>query len=186
MIKATNIRKGMILKYEKALYEVRKTDHVTPGKGNALMQVDVRQLDSGKSMRIRFRSVDVVEQIYFEAKKHQYMYSDNSIYYFIDLEDYNTIGISEDVIGDYRNFLVEDMAVGIAFHDEKPIHIELPKGVSFRVTLAEPWLKGDTVSGGTKPVEIETGITIKVPVFINEGDLIKIDTETGEYLERTK
>jgi len=183
-MRATSIRKGKILKHEGALYEVTKVDHITPGKGNAIMQVGVRNLETGKSMKFRFRSAENVETVHFEAKPHQFMYQEGGIFYFMDLEDYHTIEIPEDFIGEHQQFLLENMEIGIAFHDGRPIHVEMPRVVQLKVTYAEPWVKGDSVSNNTKPVTVETGLELKVPMFVNEGDVLKIDTESGEYLER--
>ena len=184
MIKATNIKKGQVLKYEGKLYEVVKTEHITPGKGNAIMQVGVRDIESGKSKGLRFRSAETVEVVNFDSKKHQYLYNDGHLYSFMDMEDYQTIELGEDIIGDYKHFLIENMEIGIAFYEGRPIHVEFPRFITLKVTSAEPWIKGDSVSNNTKPVILETGYTIKVPLFVNEGDVIKIDTETGAYLER--
>lgn len=184
MVRATAVRRGMVIKHEGTLFAVTGTEHITPGKGNAVMQVSVKDILRGKSMKIRFRSAAEVETIHFEAVPHQYLYSDGGTYHFMNLDDFSPVEISSDFIGDYKNFLIESMELGIAFYEGQPLQIQFPKSINLKVTYAEPWIKGDSVSNNTKPVELETGYGIKVPMFINEGDTIKVDTETGEYIER--
>ncbi len=184
MIRATAVRRGMVIKHEGTLFLVTGTEHITPGKGNALMQVSVKDILKGKSMKIRFRSAAEVETIHFEAIPHQYLYNDGNIYHFMNLEDYSPVEIPNDFIGDYKNFLIENLELSIAFYEGKPLQIQFPKAINLKVTYAEPWIKGDSVSNNTRPVEIETGYSLKVPMFINKGDTIRVDTETGEYVER--
>ena len=184
MVRATAIRRGMVIKHEGTLFLVTGTEHITPGKGNAVMQVLVKDILRKKSMKIRFRSVAEVETVHFEAVAYQYLYNDGHLYYFMNLEDYRTSEISSDFVGDYKYFLTENLELTIAFYEGQPIQMQLPKAINLKVTYAEPWIKGDSVSNHTKPIEVETGYTVKVPIFINEGEVIRVDTETGEYVER--
>lgn len=174
----------MLIKHSGNLFLVTKTEHITPGKGNAIMQVFVKEIIKKKSMKLRFRSSEDVDVVHFELEAHQFLYKSGDVYHFMNLQDYNQVEIEKDFIGDGRNFLREDLEVQIAFYEGNPIHLEFPKAVLLEVTYCEPWIKGDSVSNNLKPVTLETGYILKVPLFINQGDTIRVNTEKGTYLER--
>ncbi|OED38466.1 elongation factor P [PVC group bacterium (ex Bugula neritina AB1)] len=184
MTKATAIRRGMVIKHEGNLLLVTGTEHITPGKGNAVMQIFAKDILKNKNIKVRFRSAAEVESVRIEAVAHQYLYTDGSFYHFMNLEDYSSVEVNADFVGDNKYFLIENLEVSISFYEGNVVQMQLPKAINLKVTYAEPWIKGDSVSNNMKPVELETGLQIKVPMFINEGDTIRIDTDTGEYVER--
>lgn len=131
-----------------------------------------------------FRAGEKVERAIVETKQMQFMYSSGDEYYFMDTNDYEQISLSKDALGDAPNYLLENMVIGIQFFEGSPIGVDLPTTVNLKVVQTEPGFKGDTATGATKPAVLETGITVQVPLFVNQGDVVKIDTRTGEYLSR--
>ncbi len=185
-IVATQIRVGMILNVDGDLYRVNKTQHVTPGKGVACMQTKLKNIINGKNLEKRFRSADRVERISVVSKKMQYLYDDPNGYYFMDNETFDQISLDNDFVGDKKWYLVEEESYSVAFHGETPVDIELPSSVEFTVTSAPPEIRKATASSSLRPIEVDNGMTVQAPAFIKEGDRIKVNTETGEYLERVK
>jgi len=158
--------------------------HVKPGKGGAFVRTKVKNVETGAVLEKTFRAGEKFQEAILEHRKMQFLYREGENYNFMDLENYEQISIPADVIGDATSFLVENQEVSVFVHGGKPITIELPAAVVLRVIKAEPWLKGDTTGAATKPVVCETGLTVQVPLFVNEGDLIKVDTRSGAYIER--
>lgn len=186
MINATQIRKGMVIKIEGELYKVLEATHVTPGKGQALMQTKLRNLKDQTLQDYRFRSKDRVEQAYLEKIEMEYLYQSGDEYIFMNLENYEQIKLSSGIIGDGVNYLISNAVFSIEMHEGRPVGIEPPLTINLKVVKTEPFLKGATQSASTKPAVLETGITINVPQFIKEGDVIRIDTREDKYLERLK
>lgn len=161
--------------------------HVKPGKGGAFVRTRLKSLISGNVLDHTFRSGDKVKKPDFEEKEMQFLYGDKSgSYHFMDLSTYDQIGISSEELGESSGFLQEQISVTVQFYNGKPIGVELPIFVTLKIVKSEPGVKGDTASGATKPAELETGAVIQVPLFVAEGDLVKIDTRTGEYIERSR
>ncbi len=186
MINATQIRKGMILKIEGKLFKVLEATHITPGKGQALMQTKLRNLNDQTLLDYRFRSKDKVVQAYLEKIEMEFLYQDGNEYVFMNLVNYEQIKLSEDVIGDEVAYLIPNVVFSIEMHEGSPVGVEPPLTLDIKVVKTEPFLKGATQSASSKPAELETGITINVPPFIKEGDIIRIDTRDNKYLERAK
>ncbi len=184
MINATEIRKGMILKLENELYQVLTFTHLTPGKGRAFVQTKLRQLESGTLKDYRFRSNDRVEKAFLDSQEMQYMYSDGENYHFMNNETYEQISLSADYLGDAVNYLKADIVISVQFHEGRPIGIQLPATVELQVMETEPGMKNATVTNVTKPAKMETGLVVQVPPFIDEGEVIRVNTETGEYTGR--
>ena len=183
-IKATDLRVGNKIEYKNDIWVVMESLHRTPGKGQAMMQVRLRSLTTGRSTNERFRSTEQIPKAQIEIKKMQFLYEDNGLYNFMDLETYDQIAINADVIGDDTTYLTGELEVVVQFRDESPLGVELPAKVVLEVTQTEPGVKGDTVSNVTKAATTETGRVVQVPIFVNEGDKIRISTQTGEYVER--
>ena len=183
-MKATKLRKGNVLKINNVLYRVMSMDHVTPGKGRAHVQTKLRALLDGTQTEIRFRSTDDVEKAYLETKQMQFLYSDQDGYHFMDSETFAQLEIPSERIGAASDYLSEGVEVLLPMYDGRPISVDLAASVELRVTHAEPGVKGDRVSGATKPVTLETGLVIQAPLFVDVGDVLKVDTRTAEYQTR--
>jgi elongation factor P len=186
MINATQIRRGMIIKIGGILYRVLDFEHITPGKGNALMQTRLRNLRDQTLLDYRFRSKDRVEQAYMEEIQMEFLYQSGEDYFFMNLENYEQLKLSAEVIGDGVNYMIPNVVFTIEMHEGQPVGVRPPITVDLRVVKTEPFLKGATQSASYKPAKLETGITISVPQFIREGDVIRIDTREDKYLERVK
>lgn len=184
MIQATQIRKGMAILYEKEIHIVLDHRHYTPGNKRGFVQATLRNLKTGKITQNRFASEDRVELAVLEPRKVQYLYQDATGYYFMDLEDYHNFPLSEEIAGEAKNYLKENMELEVLFHDAKPIELQLPKTVVLKVIESPPWVKGDSVTNTMKPAVCETGLKVQVPLFIDAGTEIKVNTETGEYISR--
>ncbi|MDP8261899.1 MAG: elongation factor P [Candidatus Ancaeobacter aquaticus] len=183
MVNAVELRKGMAIMLEKELYIVMDRMHVTPGNWRGYVQATLRNIRTGKSMEKRFRSTEDVERVSLEPKKMTFMYSDNDGHHFMD-PDYNSVVFSEDIVGDAKNYLVEDSTVEVLYFGEKAIEIELPIIVELKIIETIPGYRGDSVTNIQKPATLETGFKITVPLFIKEGEIVKVDTRTGEYTGR--
>jgi elongation factor P len=182
----SDLRNGLIIKYNNELHVIVQYEHRTPGNLRAFFQVKMKNLKNGKMIENRFRSGEQIEVVRLDTRDFQYLYHDGSGYVFMDNNNYDQVSISEEIIGDQSKYLKEGEQVQIMFNRETPVTVELPPHVNLKVIEAPPGVKGDTATGGTKQVKVETGTTINVPLFINENDVIKVDTRTGEYLERVK
>ena len=186
MINATQIRKGMIINIDGDLYRVVDFTHVTPGKGQALMQTKLRKLKDGSIHDYRFRSKDRVEQAYLETIEMEFLYQEGEDYIFMNLESYEQIRLTGEVLGDAVNFLLPNIVFSIEFSERKPVGVNPPLTVELEVVKTAPFLKGATAAAGNKPATLETGIVVSVPQFIKEGDKLKIDSRDGSYIERAK
>lgn len=186
MINATQLRRGMIIKIDEELYKVLETTHITPGKGQALMQTKLRRLRDQTLHDYRFRSKDKVEQAFLEEIEMEFLYQEGENYIFMNLENYEQIKLDEETIGSALNYLVPNVVFTIEMNEGKPVGINPPSTLELKVTKTEPFLKGATQTASNKPATLETGITLNVPQFISEGDIIRIDTRDDKYLERVK
>jgi elongation factor P len=184
MISTSDFKNGLTIIYYGQLYKILYFQHVKPGKGGAFVRTKLKDLNSGAIIEKTFRAGEKMEQALLETRKMQYLYRDQ-YYNLMDTKTFEQIQLSGDIIGDGKDYLLENMELSVIFYKGKPISIELPIFIEARVTKTEPGIKGDTVSSSFKPAEIETGAKIQVPLFINIGDIIKIDTRTGDYITRT-
>ncbi|UCF29990.1 MAG: elongation factor P [bacterium] len=186
MIATNQFRRGLKVELDGEPYAIVEFQHVKPGKGGAFVRTKLKSLVSGNVIDRTFRSGEKVKRPDFEEKEMQYLYGDENGYHFMDLVSYEQIQVSPDDLGDSIGFLQEQVNVSVQLYNGKPIGVELPIFVELKVVKSEPGVKGDTASGATKPAELETGAVIQVPLFVEEGEVVKIDTRTGDYVERVK
>lgn len=184
MIPATNLRKGMVIRYNGDPHKLLEVQHRTPGNLRAFVQASMRNLKSGRSSDARFGSTDSVEQLTTDTKRLEFSYVDRGTYNFLDPQTYENIELDEAFIGDAKNYLVPNTMVDVQYVDDKPISIDLPSQVSLKITESADGIRGDSANNVMKPAKLETGITVNVPLFIKEGETIKVSTTTGEYLGR--
>ena len=174
----------MVLRVKGDLFVVHDFQHITPGKGNAVVQTKLKNLKSGTIINQRFRSTESIETAFLETKTMEYLYQDGANYCFMDVETFDQIMLSDDVVGDVMPYLAANAQVQMTFHEGKPVGVDIPAAVVLEVIETEPGAKGNTVTNVFKPAKLETGLEVKVPLFINVGDKIKVDTRSGEFLER--
>jgi len=179
---ANDLRKGQAIKYNGNTAIVLEVHHRTPGNLRAFVQAIIRYINTGKSADVRFGSTDKVELIDIDRKQLDFSYKDRNGYHFMDPETYETITLPESLLGDAKDYLVENLSVQVLYAEGKPVQIELPASVSLKIVESPEGLRGDTASNVTKPARLETGISINVPLFSKEGETIKIDTRTGAYM----
>jgi len=183
MISGSELRKGVIIELEDKLYQVLEYQHIKM-KRTALARVKLRDISAGHTIERTFQSGERFTRVRLDSRPMQYLYSDDDLYYFMDEENYEQIPLSTSQLGDAINYLKEGMSLEVSSYKGKLVGVELPVAVELQVTETEPGFKGDTATAGNKPAKLETGITIQVPLFINTSDVIKVDTRSGEYLER--
>jgi len=184
MLTATQLRPGMVIKFNNDLFSVFKMEHRTPGNLRGFVQVKMRNLRSGTQIEHRFSSEDRVEKAMLDEHEMEYLYDDGEYYYFMNTENYEQMHFTRDTLGDSVNYLVPQLKVTVEFYEGKPISVELPPSVDLTVVETEPGLKGATVSNVTKPAKMETGLMVQVPPFINQGEKIRVSTSEGTYQER--
>ncbi|MGQ9819582.1 MAG: elongation factor P [Candidatus Kapaibacteriales bacterium] len=180
----SDLRPGAIINFDGELHQVLESEHRTPGNLRAFYQVKMRNIRTGRLSEYRFRSGESIEFVYVDRKPYQFLYRDGNSFYFMDMETYEQIPIDIELIGNSVKFLTENQEVQIAFVNDNPIAVELPTHINLRVVQTEPGVRGDTATNVLKPAVLESGATVQVPLFINEGDILRIDTRTGEYVER--
>ena len=181
---AGEFRNGMTLEIEGNVYQVLEFLHVKPGKGAAFVRTKLKNVIDGGVVERTFRPTETYDEAYIERKKMQYLYNDGDLYYFMDQETYDQIPVSKDTVGDSLKFVKENEEVTIVSYQGNPFSIEPPLTVELLITESEPGVKGNTATGATKPSIVETGAQVMVPLFVDQGETIKIDTRTGEYLSR--
>jgi elongation factor P len=184
MIKATQIRKGIIILLNDKLYRVEEMEHVTPGKGQAVVQTKIRDLNDMTIRNYRFRSSETVERVVLDTKEVMYTYQDGDQYIFMDNETYDQISLSQDFLGDNVYYLDEESTYILESYQEKPMNITPPLTMEFEIVETEKTLKGATVQASYKPAKLINGLEVMVPPFIDQGNIIKIDTRDGSYIER--
>ena len=184
ILKATKLRAGNLVIMDGELFRVYSTDHRTPGKGNACIKAKLRSLSSGNMTEKRFNSDDKIERAILESIKMEYLYEDGDFFVFMNTENYEQVNIDNELVGDNKFFILPNSEVNIEFHDGKPVGITLPMNVILKVEETPPFVKKATASAQIKPATLETGYKINVPGFVESGDLIKINTETTEYVAR--
>ena len=184
MISAGDFRNGITIEYENSIYQIIEFQHVKPGKGAAFVRTKLKNIISGGVVEKTFRPTEKCPQARIDRKDMQYLYEDGDLYYFMDTETYDQVGLNADSVGDALKFVKENEMVKVCSHNGNVFAIEPPLFVELVITETEPGIKGDTATGATKPATVETGATVYVPLFVNQDDVIKIDTRTGEYLSR--
>jgi elongation factor P len=184
MISAGDFRNGMTIELEGNIYQIIEFQHVKPGKGAAFVRTKLKNIKSGGVVEKTFRPTEKCEQAHIERSDKQYLYNDGDLYYFMDVETYDQVALTKEAIGDSLKFVKENDMVKMCAHNGEIYAVEPPLFVELEITECEPGLKGDTATGATKPATVETGAIVNVPLFVELGDKIKIDTRTGEYLSR--
>jgi elongation factor P len=186
MIQATQMKRGMCIKHDNDLYRVVATQHITPGNWRGMVQAKIRHLKTGAIIEHRFRSEDRVERAILDETEMEFLYQDGDMYHFMNTETFEQVGLSEEVLGDAVLFLVPNIRLKVEMYESRPVGIELPLTVDLKVVETEPSIKGASVSNQNKPAKMETGLVVQVPPFISEGDVIKVDTSGGAYIERAR
>ena len=184
MIAAGDFRNGVTIEFEGNIYQIIEFQHVKPGKGAAFVRTKLKNIKNGGVVEKTFRPTEKCPKAHIDRKEMQYLYKDGDLYNFMDTETYDQIALNADTIGDALKFVKENEMVKINSHNGDVFAVEPPLFVELEITECEPGVKGDTATGATKPCTVETGATLYVPLFVNQGDVIKIDTRTGEYLSR--
>jgi len=185
-LKAIQLRKGNIIIFKNDLYVLTEVNHVTPGKGQASIQTKMKSVKSGQKGENRFRPDETVEKADLQTRKMEFLYRDGEHYYFMDQETYDQLPLSSELLGDAPLYILPNTVVDVDFYENDPIGVELPITVDLKVVETEPNLKTATVSSSYKPAVLETGLKIQIPPFIEEGEVVRIDTRENKYLERAK
>jgi len=178
------MKKGMLIKIDQDLFRVLDLQHVTPGNLRGFVRVKFRNIRNGTLSDQKLRSEDTVERATLDERQMQYLYQDGDDYYFMDTVTFDQIHISSEALGESVNYLKSEMTISVEFYGTEPVGIELPQTVDLKVTDTAPGIKGATASAQVKPATLETGLVVQVPPFVNSGDLIRVSTDTGEYLSR--
>ena len=186
LIPATQLRAGMIVQHQNGLWRVMNVVHVTPGNWRGMVQTKLRNLKAGTQTEHRFRSEDKVERVSFEQHEMEYLYESDGIYHFMNTETYDQIGLDAEQLGDAVHYLLANTRISVEFYEGQPMGVSLPKTVDLKVTDTAPGLKTATVTNVLKPATVETGLVVQVPNFIDVGEVIRVDTESGAYLSRAK
>jgi len=186
MPSTSDFRPGLVIKYNNDLWTVIEFQHVNPGNWRAFVRTKLKNVKSGKVIENRFRAGESIEIIRIERKEYQFLYRDGNSYVFMDKGTYDQISVPEEQVGDGAKFLKDGESIDILLNGADITGIELPITVELKVVETVPGVRGDSANAGTKPAQVETGATVNVPLFINEGDVLKIDTRTGDYIERVK
>lgn len=186
MITATQLRNGTVIKYQNDLYRVMSVTHVTPGNWRGMVQTKMRNMRTGLSTENRFRSEDKVERVTLEQHAMEFLYQDGEDYHFMNSENFEQVVLKKEDLGDVVGYLTPNSRVSVEFHESQPIGVEMPKSVDLKVVDVPPAIKGATVTNVLKPATMETGIVVQVPNFVETGEVIRVDTSTGEYQSRAK
>lgn len=184
MISSNDFRNGTTIELDGDVFTVVEFQHVKPGKGSAFVRVKLKNVRTGAVFERTFNAGEKVPKAKIESREMQYLYVTGEDYTFMDMETYDQVTLSAAALGDALHFLKENMVIDVEFHHNAVIGVDLPNSVELKVIETDPGLKGDTAAGGTKPAKVETGYVVKVPLFINEGDVLLVDTRTGNYLSR--
>ncbi|MBB5831572.1 elongation factor P [Brachybacterium aquaticum] len=186
MATTNDLKNGMVLVLDQQLWSVVEFQHVKPGKGPAFVRTKLKNVMSGKGVDKTFNAGVKVETATVDRRDMQFSYIDGDMYVFMDTSNWEQTNVSEETVGEAKDFMLEGQDVVIAFHEGNALFVELPASVVLTIEFTEPGLQGDRSSGGTKPARLETGREIQVPLFLNQGDKVKVDTRSGDYLERVK
>jgi elongation factor P len=184
VISTSDLRKGIVIEIDGEIWQVLEYNHIKMGRGSAQVRIKLRNVRRGQTIERTFQAGEKWPRAFLEQRQVQFLYSDGNEYHFMDTESYEQVQLSADVLGDAVGFLKPEMSIHIEFYGEQPVGIELPQTVDLKVTQTVPGIKGATASNQIKPATTETGLVVSVPPFVNEGDIIRVSTETGEYLAR--
>ena len=184
MISTGDLKRGMAIELDGDLWQVLEYHHIKMGRGSAQVRMKVRNLKTGTTVERTFQAGEKFRRAILDRRNMQYLYHEDNTYHFMDLDTYEQTPISAGVLGDVTSYLKDNQTVEILTYQDQPIGAELPPNVELEVTRTDPGLRGDTATAGTKPATLETGLVVQVPLFVNEGDRIRVDTRTGQYLER--
>ncbi len=186
MISAGDFRKGVTVEIDGKVYVIVDFQHVKPGKGAAFVRAKIKNVVTGQVLEQTFNPSDKYENAHIERKEMQYSYNDDGLYYFMDMETYDMLPLNYDIVSDALRFIKEEMTVTVQSYKGAPFSVEPPNFVELVIAETEPGIQGDTSKAGNKPAKLETGFNIQVPLFINQGEKIRVDTRTGTYMERVK
>lgn len=181
-----DFRNGMVMDHRGGLWKIVEFLHVKPGKGPAFVRTKLKNIRTGQVVDETFRAGANVTEVRVEARNLTYQYTDGQHYYFMDNETYDELALTADQVGNATDFLVDNLEVTIAFHENDPIEVRIPQHMNLRVMRTEPGVRGDTATGGNKPATLETGVVVQVPLFVDEGEIVRIDTRERRYIERVK
>jgi elongation factor P len=184
MISTADFRNGMVIVLDGDLWEIVEFQHVKPGKGGAFVRTKLKKVLGGKTLEKTFRSGERMDEARLESRSWQYLYTDGDLFHFMHPETYEQTEVGKDVVGDAANWMKENEMIELVFNEGRVLMVNVPVSVELEVTQCDPGVQGDRSTGGTKPAQLQTGVTIQVPLFINEGDVVRVDTRTGEYAER--
>ena len=183
-ISTADFRNGMVLEIENNLLEMVEFQHVKPGKGGAFVRTKMRNVLTGRTLERTYRSGERLEEVRLIQEPYQFMYSDGDFFHFMHRTTYEQIAVTPEIVGDTKDYLKENLECGLLFYESRVIRVDLPNTVDLKITYSEPGVQGDRAQGGTKPATLETGAVVQVPLFVNEGEVVRVDTRTGSYLER--
>lgn len=184
MISTSDLRKGLTIAFEGQICNILEWQHVKIGRGGAIIRLKLRNLRTGSTIDRTCDAGDKFKRIYLDRSNVTYQYQDGNLYHFMDTSTYDDIVLSEEQLGDAKDYLIDNLELDIVRYDGDPISVELPEKVDLRITYTEPGFKGDTATGGTKPATTETGLVVQVPLFISNEEVIRVNTTTGSYVER--
>ncbi|MFQ6097695.1 MAG: elongation factor P [Armatimonadota bacterium] len=184
MISTADFKNGLTIALDGEVYQIIEYQHVKPGKGGAFVRTRLKHLKTGNVFDKTFRSGYKVEQAHVDRRKMQFLYRTGDAFFFMDSENFDQIELSAAQVGDACNYLSEGLEVDVIMYQGELMGLDLPAAVELKIAQTDPGVRGDTATGGTKPAVLETGVTVQVPLFLNIGDVVKVDTRTGEYLER--
>ncbi len=184
MISTNDVKPGMVLNLPDGLFQIVEYQHVKPGKGKAFVRMKLKGLESGAVVDRTFRADENVPRAMIDRSDYQFLYKDDLGFHCMNTETYEQIAISNELVGDDASYIADGMTIRLSLFEGNPIGVELPASVEMEVTFAEPGVKGDRVSGATKPVTLATGLVVQAPLFVEQGDVIKVDTRTGDYITR--
>jgi elongation factor P len=186
MASTTDFRNGLVMRLDNELWTIVEFQHVKPGKGGAFVRTRLKNVKTGRVLDKTFRSGEKVEDVRLERKKYQFLYKGDSEYVFMDMQTYEQVSVQANSVGETSKYIIDGMEVEILFGEGEVLGVEAPIFVELEITQTDPGIKGDTASGGSKPATLETGAVVQVPLFIQEGETIRVDTRTGSYVERVK
>ncbi len=184
MISTADFRNGLVVQLDGDLWEIVEFQHVKPGKGGAFVRTRFKNVLTGRILEKTFRSGEKMEEARLEERSWQYLYNDGDLFHFMDPESYEQIEVGRAIVGEASNWMRENQEISLLFHGSQVIKVNVPVSVVLTITKCDPGVQGDRASGGTKPATLETGVTVQVPLFVSEGERIKVDTRSGEYIER--
>jgi elongation factor P len=184
LIDTGSLRKGLIIEHEGELLKINEYQHVKQGRGSAFVRMSLKNIRTGSTVQQTFQAGTRFQSVRLERQRAQYLYSEADEYHFMDLDSFEQFVLDRETLGDALNYIKVEDTIDLLTHEGQPIDIEIPITANLQVTQTDPGFKGDTATGGTKPATLETGLVVSVPLFVTEGETIKVDTRTGEYLER--